>query len=739
MKNQFLSILIAYVICPLALNAITVNMNTVSQTMNLKNKATGEIVDTGEPEGRAYSFTAPAGIYILSGIGRDGKTYNGSIELEINTQEDVFDILTETFYVTNKTDGMAWTQDNGDYSVEIKVCSREGIDHVISPGFSVSPGRYTFLALNGDSYYINFIPSFRHQQEGYGTMHKNGTLTGCINIGATITELADYSVIIPKGAQILLGEKSVHFTDYNYFQPISSVLEGNNQKITYKLVTGLVYNYRIFKEGALTQAGYFTLSTDPDKRPQLVITDNDLYSIDPGAVNHSVKANNGFETGDIFLNLNKEGFLQLDLGETFGLHCMRSWQLTDNSTNNYFIEPDFYFEVLDLNGKPTDKIVTFTSQPGSPWVDMKGIGKGTAIVLVTYRGIRLNFFSGKEKKEYMGGEYWGGIWPENTGVFVVNVGGDKAKISPEFLINEDYNKDALKLAGKYLDAEHDVFYYLENKPGFSYSFKAPGATKVEIAYPAIEKEISYIGFTSEGIKTIGTDKYSALLKEGRQIIRMTDQVGNSTFQVVTAKKCNYEITNLTEPGREMFSPGDEVEIQFSGLRHPANKLAGIYNMSAYICYNGLPNGTSLILSGNQYTFGSDEDAQLVKITLPEDWNTEKEPSFNLTNGVIQVNGYGDPIGNHRNISRTAGRSPNFTAVPHKTYFGAIPDIKLYGVPFDGSQDEEGDGNTSKVSLNPENIPLQAEYYNSQGLKSGMPFKGLNLVRTEKGEWKKVFF
>nr|MDE5561609.1 hypothetical protein [Bacteroidaceae bacterium] len=48
----------------------------------------------------------------------------------------------------------------------------------------------------------------------------------------------------------------------------------------------------------------------------------------------------------------------------------------------------------------------------------------------------------------------------------------------------------------------------------------------------------------------------------------------------------------------------------------------------------------------------------------------------LTDGVIQVNGYGDPIGNHRNISREAGRSPNFTAIAHKTYFGSIPDVRI---------------------------------------------------------------
>ncbi len=68
--------------------------------------------------------------------------------------------------------------------------------------------------------------------------------------------------------------------------------------------------------------------------------------------------------------------------------------------------------------------------------------------------------------------------------------------------------------------------------------------------------------------------------------------------------------NVNRPGSKIFQPGDQLAIQYSGLRHPANKLAGIYNMSAYVTYNGVPNGTSLILSANQYKFGSSDKARL---------------------------------------------------------------------------------------------------------------------------------
>lgn len=664
---------------------VTINMNSVSPEMTLIAKDTGEKVEVGEPDSRTYNFKVTPGGYILTAIARDGKTVNGSIEINIKDGNEIFDILTEGFYVTNKHyDGSSWTMENNDYTVMAEVCSREGDNRILTLGQSVNEGRYTFLALNGDSYYLDFIPSGQHQNEGFGTMHKFGTLTGNINIGATITKLIDYVITAPKDVELLIGEKRAHFTDFSIISPYSKELEGKTAKITYKLPTGLIYNYRLWKEGALTNAGYFNLSTEETRRPVLNFTEDDFSLQDPKEYNHDVESNNGFETGDIFLNVNEKGFLKLNIGETFLLHTMRSWQLTDNSTNNYFMEPDFHFTVLDLEGNVCEDVITISSRPGSPWHEIQATGQGSVIVLVNYDGMKLNYYNGAAPNAYMGGEYWGAIWPENTGVFVVNVGDGESAVNSEFIVNEEINRDALKLVGKFVDSEHDVFYYTENYNGYPLTFKAENVAKVEVAYPEIgDYGVSFNGFCENGVEKENENEYKVLLKEGRQIVKLTDYNGVSEFQVLTAKKCAYNIINLSSPENKGYKPGDEIGIQFSGLRHPANKLAGVYNMSAYICYNGIPNGSSLILSGNQYTFGSNKDAQFLKVVIPANFDITKNKSFDLTDGVIQVNGYGDPIGNHRNISKTVGRSPNFTAVPHKTYFGALPDVKIY---FNGAPD-----------------------------------------------------
>lgn len=661
---------------------LTVKMNRTSATMTMVSKATGETIETGEPANMIYNFQAQPGEYIITGYEtKSGNTFNnGTIEVCVGdsvTQQ--ITVLTLTAYVSNKdADNRTWTYDEGDFTLDVSVNSREGIVHPITLGNSSTAGRKTFLALNGDTYYASFIPSAKHQEEGYVTLQKSATLTGNVNVNGKIPLGHDYSVTVPKDAEFLLFTKRAHFTDFIPVEPTSVDESGDAKVLSYYLAESQVYNYRTSKEGKLTCGGYFTMNADETKRPSIVFTDEDYDAFGQKEIKHDVNWNEGFETGDIFVNINEKGYLRLNVGDTYDALAMRTWETTDNSTNNYFIEPDFHYTVIDLDGNISDSVIKAEQTPGSAWTQLKAVGAGTAIVLVTYDAIGLNFYNSSGiKTKYMGGEFWSAIWPENTAAYVVTVGQPESSVKPEMLVNEDYNSGALKLAGKYVDAEHDVFYYLDSEEGYTYTFTAQDATSVTVAYPLIgEHMATYKGFGQEGITDNGDGSFSVLLKEGRQIVKMTDAAGHSTYQVLTAKKCQREIVNVDRPDSKIYQPGDKIAIQYSGLRHPANKIAGIYNMSAYVTYNGVPNGTSLILSANQYKFGSTPKAQAVTLEIPADHDIVAQPEITFTEGVIQVNGFGDPIGNHRNTDKIAGRSPNFTAVPHKTYFGAIPDVVI---------------------------------------------------------------
>lgn len=730
MKLKHLFSLAMLPMLPAAMQAapVQVTMNTISTTMTLTPKGAETPVETGAPSARVYNFDAAPGTYLLTGYATDGKTVNGTIELTVADQSELqeFKVFTITAYASNS----GWVYGT-DYTMEPTVTAREGGVKTITMGNSTTANRKTFLTFNGNSYNVAYVPSESRKAEGYMTGYRSSTVTANVTANYAIPLGGEYSITVPNDAELFLGIKFTHFTDFTAVEPKAVRSENGGKTYTYELAVGQVYNYRTWKAGGLTHGGYFTFNSDETKCPKISFSDTDYASHSPKEINHSAQSNQGYETGDIFVNATSQGTVKLNVGETFKAHAMRSWELNDNTTNNYFIEPDFHYTVVGLDGKPSTGVVEIEQNVGSAWANIKAIAKGTAIVMVTYDGINLNYYSGADKKDYLGGQFWGAIWPENTAVYVVTVGEAESSVVPDMIINEAYNLDTKKSSGKFVDAEHDVFYYLDTEPAYAYTFTPVNAASVEIAYPAIgEQSISFSGFGKEGVTVNADGSVTLLLKEGRQIVRLTDAAGRASYQVLRARPCHREIVNATRQGSKIYQPGDKVKIQYSGLFHPANKLAGIYNMSAYVTYNGVPNGSSLILGSGQYTFGSAASAQAVTVTIPEDFDVEASKSVVMNDGVIQVNGFGDPIGNHRYIDPVAGRSPNFTAVAHKTYFGAIPsieipvsatryfDIKVDGVPenadfamtYAGKRIEPGDNGLYSGTYGTYSVVVKAKGY-----------------------------
>ena len=495
---------------------VTVTMNTTSPTMTLIDTATGAAIDAGEPTTRKYTFDAAPGEYELTAYATDGTTVNGRIILNVTDEaEQEFSVFTCTAYATNKNaDGTTWQPDT-DYTLQLDLSTREG-DRITSiPGVSTTAGRLTFLALNGTSYYVALVPSEAHQAEGYMDLFKSGTLTFAVTVSGAIPMGEDYAISLPTDAELAIGVKFTHFTDFKYVEPKSTVAEGDMKTVTYRLAAGQTYNYRTWIDGGLTQAGYFMMNADAAKRPELAFPAESYKAFAPTAINHSVESNLGYETGDIFVNINPQGYLRLNVGDSFDAHAMRTWELTDNSTNNYFMEPDFHYYVTDLDGNPSDAVIRIDNADTSinPWSTIHAVGEGTAIVRVTYDAIGVNYYgSAGAKTPYLGGEYWGAIWPENTAVYVVSVGGAESAVEPRMLINERYNTGALKLAGEYVDAEHDVFYYLDSEEGARYSFAPLNAAEVTVARPTIGERIaSYSGFTAEGVEKDENGAYTCLL------------------------------------------------------------------------------------------------------------------------------------------------------------------------------------------------------------------------------------
>ena len=676
MKKTLLSILALSLLATSTwATEVTVTMNAKSKLIkSLVNTATSESVAVGEPaSGNKYTFDCPDGTYLLTATAADGETVSGSIELTVDADNTAFSIFSPEIRVKN-TDWVYGT----DYTLSLKVVDKEGQVVNTTMG-NYTSGNKMFLVFTGNTYYVDLIPSNAHQEEGYLPTTYTGTVTFNPIIQAEAPMSVLYEVTVPADATFFIGTKTAHYVKFNEVAAENVKTEGANKVYTFRLADKQQYNYRVSAPGKLTNAGIFTMSIDETKRPVLTFTDADLTAKDPHFVDHDVESNSGYNVGDIFLNINPAGHLQLNgVGDSYDLLPMRNWELIDGITSNYFIEPDFHFTVVNVNGQPDNSVVRVEDE------QLIAVGQGTAIVLVTYDAIRLNTWSGAEKKDFVGGADWGAIWPENTGLFVVTVGGQATGITPNSTINKDYlttvtpwgGGDPIdtKLSMENLDAEFDVLYFLDTDDGYDYTFTPEGAETVTLSRPSIsENAATYAGFSTEGVTKNDDGSYTLHLTEGRNIVCLTNAAGQSLYQVITAKSCHRDI-KVGEEVVEKVKPGDAVTVQYSGLYHPAGKLAGIHNFSAFLNYKQTPEGIAVTNGkANQYKVASTPAAQAVTFTVPENWIN---PVIELTDGVMGISGYGDPVGNHRATSKLTGRAPNFTAISQSAVFGRVPAVEI---------------------------------------------------------------
>ncbi len=648
MRKLFLSaiLVMASVVSAFAVD-VKVTMNTISTTMTLADKVTGTPVAVGEPATRVYNFTADAGTYILTGYDTDGTTVNGTIELNISEENNEFKIFTITTYATNA----GWVYDT-DYTIHVALTSKYGEEQVITLGDSKTAGRKTFLALEGSTYYLDLVPTAARVAEGFTTFYKNGTINFNVNAQGAIPEAVDFTLTVPEGAMAFVGRKTAHFVSFIEI-PATSV---DGQTYHYTLAKATEYNYRVSKPGALTNAGIFKSDVE-----SIVITEENMTAKSPKWIDHDVKNNDGYNVADIFLNINAQEHLKLNQGDTYDVLALRNWEIINTITANYFIEPDFTYTVTNLNGEADNSVVTIDADG-----TLHAVANGAAIVTVTYDAIRMSGMAG--------GEYWSAIWPENTGVFVVTVGDAATGIELGMTINET-NEAKYKLAGTAYDADFDVFYFLDTEESYAYTFKPTNVASVKVAYPTLgENAATYSGFSAEGITYNNeTEEYTVAVKAGRQIVQLTNEAGVSEYQVLVGKPVHVEAIAEGRQQTGAFRPGDQVKVQFSGLYHPANKLAGIHNFNATLVYHR--NGTELKGASNQYTFCSADNAQAVSFTIPMDYDITAGYDT-LQGGVIRLGGFGDPIGNHRNTSKKTGRGPNFTAIAQTAIFGTLPEIIL---------------------------------------------------------------
>ncbi len=586
----------------------------------------------------------PVGNYWVQGYNEAGQ-YNGGIVVTV--AEDTTAITFQRVYAIYATNN-GWIE-NTDYTIDYQVVSADGMNRKAEPGTSTNLGtaRTSGIFVEGDTLKATLTP-VGDKAADYNpiTVKKSRSETtdkGALDLTAKIPVAVPVTVTAPAGSTVSMGEFGNYYV-YDFATPLSTKTEGDTMTVTFLLSeTSKNHFLRVQHPDGVT---YWTFGKYK-AGATFNVTKDDLHIGDESFTKDTVNRfnKNVYDLGNIYLNINEKGYLNLEQGQTRELDVFRCWQAIEGFMNAQIALPDVHYTVVDLNGQSSDVVTITPDENNSSLAYMKANKAGTAIVLVTYDA--MTHMQGQTSNKENHG--FSAIWPECTGVFVVSVGADGSSIATNMTMDR-MDATISSDAQKALDAEHDILFYLGDA-GAAYSFKPEEGCTVTVARSTVTDKMSFSGFTADGV-TVAADGTVTVtgLTTGRHIL-CVEKDGVKTYQVVTARGVSYDFLDADGkvlPAGTEFKAGDKVTVQFHGLISPKEKISGAYNFNFTLYYKGAdgkyyksnPGGW-----GGVYDFSGNPVRQKLEITIPEDWDGL---SFDLT-GAINVGGFAK-VPTHRILS-----------------------------------------------------------------------------------------
>ena len=618
----------------------------------------------------AYTIDLAPGAYWVDGYDANNDR-NGGVSINVSSDSSSFK-LQRMYQISVNPSG--WVRDT-DYTLSLNVTDASGAERKAEFGTAVNWGTTyaSCLFVVGDTVSVTATPNAEtHPNYNPATASKTPTMNDSLSL--TCKEFVTVTVTAPKGSTIDAGTLAKYYV-FSFLEPFARSVEDGTA--TFHLDKNTDYFYRVRHPQGATYWNYVRLSADA----AYTVTEEDLGltgDFSKSTIYHF--ENNVYDRAGIYLNINTKGYKNMAVGETFELNSFRNWFAIESFMNAKVALPEMHYQVIDVNGNASDVVTITPNALNSNVAVMEAKHEGTAIVLVTYDA--MTHMAGQTSTA---SHRFSAIWPELTGVFVVNVGADGSAIQTNMNLDR---MDAVieKDEARQLDAEHDILFYTGTE-GASYSFKPEAGCTVSVLRPTVTAaSMTYSGgFTNTGVTTAedGTVTVSGLIT-GRNIIKVT-KGGLSTYQVVTARGVSYKFVNaegteLTQEELAAIKPGDSVTIQFSNLISPKEKLSGAYNFNFSLYMQG-PDGTFFKSDpgGNfgVYDFSGNPERQKLTVTIPKFW---AEETYTLSGAVKQAGWPGVPT--HRGITYAVGTNPGFDAPKTAGILSRLPEITIPVVKLD---------------------------------------------------------
>lgn len=638
-------------------------------------KGADDLLAAKEAADGAYTIDLAPGAYWADGYDANGDC-NGGVSINVSSENNNFKL--QRMYQISVSPSK-WVKDT-DYTLSLRVTDASGAERKAAFGYTVNGKGQSWestymscLFVVGDTVSVTATPNAEtHPNYNPATASKTPTMNDSLSL--TCKEFVTVTVTAPKGSTIDAGTLAKYYV-FSFLEPFARSVEDGTA--TFHLDKNTDYFYRVRHPQGATYWNYIRLSADA----AYTVTEEDLGltgDFNKSTIYHF--ENNIYDRAGIYLNINTKGYKNMAVGDTFELNSFRNWFAIESFMNAKVALPEMHYQVIDVNGNASDVVTITPNALNSNVAVMEAKHEGTAIVLVTYDA--MTHMVGQTSTA---SHRFSAIWPELTGVFVVNVGADGSAIQTNMNLDR---MDAVieKDEARQLDAEHDILFYTGTE-GASYSFKPEAGCTVSVLRPTVTAaSMTYSGgFTNTGVTTAedGTVTVSGLIT-GRNIIKVT-KGGLSTYQVVTARGVSYKFVNaegteLTQEELAAIKPGDSVTIQFSNLISPKEKLSGAYNFNFSLYMQG-PDGTFFKSDpgGNfgVYDFSGNSERQKLTVTIPKFW---AEETYTLSGAIKQAGWPGVPT--HRGITYAVGTNPGFDAPKTAGILSRLPEITIPVVKLD---------------------------------------------------------
>lgn len=339
--------------------------------------------------------------------------------IDVNSKNNTFEFK-RIYQISMTTSGWKLGED---YTLALRVTDASGAERKAEFGTAVNWGKtdISCLFIVGDTVSVTATPIAEvHPNFNAATASKTPTMNDSLSL--TCKKFVTVKVTAPEGSTIDAGTLTKYYV-FSFMEPITLTTETSSGETAKKSTTATFhfdentdYFYRVRHPQGAAYWNYVRLTADA----AYTVTDEDLGLTDDfnkSTIYHF--ENNVHDRAGIYLNINPKGYKNMAVGDTFELNSFRNWFAIESYMNSKVALPEMHYQVIDESGNPSDVVTITPNALNSNVAVMEAKKEGTAIVLVTYDA--MTHMNGQTSTA---SHRFSAIWPELTGVFVVNVGAD---------------------------------------------------------------------------------------------------------------------------------------------------------------------------------------------------------------------------------------------------------------------------------------------------------------------------